>query len=200
VRRIVAVSLLSVVVYLAVTAVQVGLASRQRPAQRADAIVVLGAAQYDGTPSPALKARLDRAADLFKAGIGPQGWATRGGEPGHRLSEASASDLYLPQQGVPREALRLAVHGGNTYESLAAAARFLRQDDARRVMLISDAWHSYRLVDTAEELGLIGYVSPPRSDPMSATAIRRVSRETMLVAVGRIIGYRRLSRLQDRVA
>lgn len=189
-----------VVGYVAVTGIQVAYAARPRPPQQVDAIVVLGAAQYNGRPSPALKARLDRAAELYRQGMAPEVWVTGGQQPGDRFSEASASDLYLQNQGVPRSALKLETQGVNTYQSISAAARYLRNAEARRVLLVSDAWHSYRLLATAREVGLVGSVSPPPTDLFSALALRRVSRETLLVSVGRFIGYRRLANLQDGVA
>ena len=186
--------------YLAFTAAQVAYAARPRPPQKVDAIIVLGAAQYNGRPSPALQARLDRAADLYRQGMAPEVWVTGGQQPGDRFTEASASDLYLQNQGVPRSALKLETQGVNTWQSIAATARYLRNADARRVLLVSDAWHSYRLLATAREVGLTGHVSPPRTDLFSALALRRVSRETLLVAAGRFIGYRRLANLQDGIA
>lgn len=189
-----------VVGYVAVTAGQVAFAARPRVAHKADAIVVLGAAQYDGRPSPALQTRLDRAAELYAQGLAPEVWVTGGQQPGDRFTEASASDLYLQRKGVPRTALNLETQGVNTYQSIAAAARYLREQDARRVLLVSDAWHSYRLLQTAAEVGLRGSVAPAPTDLTSSLALRRVSRETLLVAVGRFIGYRRLANLQDGVA
>lgn len=198
--RLLSLVLLAIVVYLALSAVQVWLASRKDETAQADAIVVLGAAQYDGRPSPALKARLDHAATLYGDGRAPLVWVTGGKQPGDRFSEASASDLYLQDQGVARDDLRLEVHGANTYEALAAAARELRRNDHRDVLLVSDPWHSYRLAAIAADLGLRPRVSPARATDLSAGSVRRFARETAAVALGRIVGFGRLTRLTDRVA
>ena len=198
-RRVGAILLALLLGYLLLTATQVAIDARSRAPVEADAIVVLGAAQYNGRPSPALQARLDRAASLYHDGLAPQVWVTGGQRPGDRFSEASASDLYLQRQGVPRSALRLETQGANTYDSLAAAARYLKREGTQRVLLISDPWHSHRLLATAEEVGLDAAVSPgPRN--WSWAAVKRISRETLAVAVGRVIGYRRLKSLQDRLA
>jgi len=160
--RLLAVSLLLGCGYVAVTATQVVAASRRDSREPADAILVLGAAQYDGRPSPALQARLDHAAELFAEDVASVIWVTGGQQPGDRFTEASASSRYLIRQGVPADAVKLENQGANSYESLAAAARYLRQEERRDVLLVSDRWHSLRILSIAREVGLRGRVSPPR--------------------------------------
>lgn len=184
--------------YLAVTAVQVVMAARQEARGTADAIVVLGAAQYDGQPSPELRTRLDHAVALYEDGRAKVIWVTGGrGLPDDTFSEASASDLYLQNRGVPAAALRLEVHGENTYESLAAVSREIR-DEGRRVLLVSDPWHAYRIAAVARDVGLRPRVSPSSELRWSDHGVRRLTRETIAVAFGRIVGYRRLSGLGAR--
>lgn len=195
--RVLAVVGVSVIAYVGITAIQVWQASHRDQVADADAIVVLGAAQYAGRPSPALRARLDHAAALYEQGRAPVVWVTGGKRPGDTFSEASASDLYLQDRGVPRDALRLEVHGANTYESLAAAARELRREEHHDVLLVSDPWHSYRVLAIAEEVGLRPRVSPAEAQ-VNRSALRRLTRETIAVAVGRVIGYRRLTNLNER--
>ena len=199
-RRVVVGVVLAAAVYLGVTAVQVSLAATQEPSAAADAIVVLGAAQYDGRPSPALRARLDHAAALYEEGLADQVWLTGGKRPGDRTTEASTSDLYLQRKGVPPEDRRLENQGANTYQSLAAVARYLRGEGGRSVILVSDPWHSYRLAATAREVGLQPQVSPAGDAGVSGAGIKRIGRETFAVALGRVIGYRRLANLSDRLA
>ncbi len=196
-----AVALLGVLVagYLALTGAQEWHAPRAEDAQRTDAIVVLGAAQYDGRPSPALRARLDHAADLYHDDLAPVVWVTGGRQPGDRFSEASASDLYLQRRDVPKSALRLETQGASTYESLTAAARLLRKAGAREVLLVSDPWHSYRITAIAREAGLRPRVSPAEAGGVSGSALRRLARETVAVSLGRLVGYRRLTRLDERL-
>ncbi len=197
--RLLAVSLLLGCGYVAVTATQVVAASRRDSREPADAILVLGAAQYDGRPSPALRARLDHAADLFAEDVASVIWVTGGQQPGDRFTEASASSRYLIRQGVPADAVKLENQGANSYESLAAAARYLRREQRLDVLLVSDRWHSLRILSIATEVGLRARVSPTQTTVTEGTASRLV-RETAAVALGRLVGYRRLTGLDQRLA
>ena len=200
-RRVGRVALVLVAVvftYLAITLLQVWAGAGRDQHVAADAIVVLGAAQYNGQPSPALRIRLDHAVTLYEEGLAPIVWVTGGRQPGDEFSEASASSRYLIRQGIPDTAVQLEVQGDNTYESLAAAARYLREDGNHNVLLVSDPWHAYRIAATAREVGLNPHVSPAGRATMSENAVRRLSRETGAVAVGRLIGYRRLTNLTER--
>ena len=196
--RALALLLALAVIYIAVTAGQIWVAARRDGTGAADAIVVLGAAQYDGEPSPALRLRLDHAVKLFSDGVAPVVWVTGGRRPGDRFSEASASSRYLIRSGVPDGSVKLEVKGGNSYQSLAAAARYLREDDQRDVLLVSDPWHSYRIAAIAEEVGLEPRVSPASEAEWSGVGVRRLAHETVAVGLGRIIGYRRLTGLGER--
>lgn len=188
------------VLYVVVTFVQVWSASRQDHAQHSDAIVVLGAAQYNGQPSPVLQARLDHAFDLWSRGFAPIIVVTGGGQEGDLTTEAKSGYDYLRARGVPDEALRLEVDGTNTWESLAASARILRNEGLDEVLLVSDPYHSYRLVGIAHELGLDAHVSPTDTSPLAgADEFRALVRETAAVSLGRIIGYRRLVHLDDEI-
>jgi uncharacterized SAM-binding protein YcdF (DUF218 family) len=189
-----------VVLYVAVTFVQVWWASRQDGAEQAQAIIVLGAAQYNGVPSPIYEARLDHAAELYKAGMAEVIVTTGGRQEGDEFSEANAGFTYLVGQGVPESALRQEVDGRNSWESLAASARFLQDEGIDDVLLVSDPYHSFRLAQIAGELGLEAHVSPTGTSPVSnAGELRAMVRETAAVSVGRIIGYRRLMNLDDAV-
>src|SRR3954468_10806172 len=121
----------AVVVYLAVTFIQVWIASRRDEARPAQAIVVLGAAQYNGRPSPVLRARLDHAAALFKKGLADVVVVTGGKQPGDTFTEASASADYLAGKGIPQEKVLREVEGRNSWQSLAASAAFLKRDGRR---------------------------------------------------------------------
>lgn len=193
--RLMAMVLVIAAAYLVVTFVQVWQASGRDEARPADAIVVLGAAQYDGEPSPVLARRLDHAADLYAGGIAPVIVVTGGNQPGDRFTEATAGANYLIRLGVPDAAIRREVQGESSWESLAAAARFLRADDTTSVVLVSDPYHAMRIDGIAHELGLDAVVSPADT----GTSVGALLRETAAVAVGRIIGYDRLVRIDDRV-
>jgi uncharacterized SAM-binding protein YcdF (DUF218 family) len=182
--------------YVLVTLVQVVVTSRAEQARQADAVVVLGAAQYNGVPSPVLRARLDHALDLWRRGVAPMVVVTGGKQPGDRVTEATASADYLIERGVPDAAILREVQGHTTWESLAAAARILTQRDLESVVLVSDPYHALRIRQTARELGLTAYVSPTRTSPEPAyTVARHVVQETVGVSVARFIGYRRLLHL-----
>jgi uncharacterized SAM-binding protein YcdF (DUF218 family) len=191
--RAIALVLALALLYVLVTLGQVLAATRHDDRTRADAIIVLGAAQYDGQPSPALRNRLDHAAALYGDDLAPVIWVTGGRQPGDRFSEASASSQYLIRQGIPNDAVQLEIHGGNSYESLAATARYLRSRDQRDVLLVSDAWHTYRVTAIAREVGLRPRVSPSSPARLSGVGLRRLGREVTAVALGRFVGYRRLT-------
>ncbi len=116
--------------YYAVTLIQVVRAGRTTDPDPAEAIVVLGAAQYDGRPSPQLASRLDHALELYEAGLAPVVMVTGGNQPGDRFTEAEASANYLVDRGVPESAIMREDAGHTTFESLAAAA------DQRRDRLV----------------------------------------------------------------
>jgi uncharacterized SAM-binding protein YcdF (DUF218 family) len=199
--RVVGWMLVAVLSYLVVTFAQVGLAAARDDARPAQAIVVLGAAQYNGRPSRVFRARLDHAAALYKQQLAPIVVVTGGGRPGDRYSEARAAAEYLYTRGVPDEAQRREVEGRSSWESLAAVSRFLRQEDINEVLLVSDPWHSYRIQAIAEAEGLTAYSSPTPTSPYTAAGtLRRLVHESGAVALGRLIGYRRLTHLEQVVS
>jgi uncharacterized SAM-binding protein YcdF (DUF218 family) len=189
-----------VVLYLGVTLAQVWWASRRDDARPAQAIVVLGAAQYNGRPSPVLRARLDHALDLWRRQLAPLLVVTGGRQPGDNFTEATASADYLIAAGVPDADILREVSGRTTWESLAAASRFLRQRGITKVLLVSDPFHSERLVAIASELKLTGYASPTRTSPIRGwSAVPYFGRETIAVAAGRVLGFRRLVGIEHNV-
>ncbi len=197
--RVVLAAVLLTGAYLAVTFAQVYRASRNDGARSADAIVVLGAAQYDGRPSPVLRNRLDHALGLYEGGLAPHIVLTGGRQEGDRFTEATAGYNYLRQRGVPDEDLLREVNGHSSWESLAAAARFLIERGETDVVLVTDGYHAYRVEAIAEDLGLRASVSPSDSRLSRAAEARQLVRETAAVAIGRIIGFDRLLRLDNAV-
>lgn len=188
------------VLYLGVTFAQVWTASRRDQARPVQAIVVLGAAQYNGRPSPVLQARLDHAFDLWRAGRADVVVVTGGRQPGDRFTEAGSSANYLLARGVPDAHLLREVSGRNSWQSLASAAAFLKARGIRRVLLVSDPFHDLRISLMAGELGLTPYVSPTRTSPIRGTSVfGHMIRETAEVAIGRIVGFRRLVGVSERV-
>ncbi len=120
---------------------------------------------------------------------------TGGNQPGDRFTEASAGSAYLVAHGVPGRQILLEVHGKSSWQSLAAAARFLKERKLTRVVLVSDPYHSARIDDIAEEVGLDAVTSPTRTSPIKGAGVwRRIFTETLRVAAGRVFGYGRLDR------
>lgn len=155
------------------SAVDVLRAAARDDAAAADAIVVLGAAQYRGRPSPVLRARLDHAIGLFAQGIAPRVVLTGGVADGDTASEAAVSRLYVLAAGVPDSAILLENEGRTTGQSLLRVARLL---DARRletVVLVSDPFHVRRAGRIARRHGLQVMTSPTRTDDLW----RRLSRQ-----------------------
>lgn len=191
--RVLAALVLILVLYVVFTFVQVWLASRSDRATSADAIVVLGAAQYDCTPSPVLERRLDHAHDLYLDGVAGTIVVTGGKQAGDRCTEAESSATYLRELGVPDEALLLEVHGSNSWESLAATAHILRERDLTRAVLVTDGYHALRARAISDQLGIDATVSPSRPGGSLGALIK----ETAAVAVGRLVGFEHLVDIDD---
>jgi len=171
---------------------QVWWASKQDDRAPSSAIVVLGAAQWNGKPSPVLKARLDHAADLYEQGVAKTVIVTGGKQHGDLVGEGRAGYDYLRTKGVPESALKIEVDGDDTYSELSASAHILDQAKlGRSVVIVSSPYHAYRASAIASEVGLDPHFSPS-SDEVSTAAL---TRETGGAAIGRILGYRRLSNL-----
>jgi uncharacterized SAM-binding protein YcdF (DUF218 family) len=183
----------AVVGYYLVSLYQVWSTGRSDQARPVDAIVVMGAAQYDGDPSPQLAARLDHVAELWPQGLAPLVVVTGGNQPGDRFTEAEASANYLVDHGVPADAILQEPSGHNSYESLHGAADLLAERGLSRVLIVTDPYHSLRSRLIAEEVGLTAYVSPtPTSVVTGGELLGRELREAAGVAVGRLVGFDRL--------
>src|SRR5687768_2643641 len=141
--------------------------SRDR-AQAADAIVVLGAAQYVGRPSPVLKARLDHAISLWSRGLAPLLIVTGGMGAGDTTSEGAVSRQYALKHGVPDSAILVENQGRTTRESLGVVADMMHGRNLDRAILVSDPFHMLRLSIVARGLGLTPYTSPTPTSPISA--------------------------------
>lgn len=193
-RLVLALALL-LVVYVLVTFVQVWQASRRDAAQSADAIVVLGAAQYDCRPSPVLTQRLDHAHGLYTDGVADTIVVTGGKRDGDRCTEAQSSADYLRAAGVPDDDLLLEVQGRSSWQSLAATSHILRDRGLTRVVLVTDGYHALRVQAIADQLGLDASVSPSQR----GGSLGELVKETAAVAVGRIVGFDRLVDIDDQI-
>ena len=175
--------------FAAVRVVQVG--ERDERGYVVDAIVVLGAAQYDGRPSPVLRARLDHAVELYLNGTAPILLMTGGRAPGDRLSEADVARRYAVRSGVPESAVLSEETGHDTLSSLRNAAAVLRQQGLQRALFVSDRTHMLRVLRIATDLGITAYGSPTRTSPVDRDDVARaeaVVRELAALAVYLLLG------------
>lgn len=154
----------------------------------ADAIVVLGAAQYNGVPTPVFQARLEHAAILFDEGVAPQVITVGGNQPGDVYTEAGSGRAYLTELGVPPLAILAVETGTNTVGSLDAVAQTVTDQGGDSVVLVSDPTHSYRARVMAQDVGLEARTSPTRHGPAVLT------RENQLTGIvretGAVLWYR----------
>ncbi len=148
---------------------QQGATDERRPA---DAILVLGAAQYDGKPSPVFEARLEHAVALWKEGVAPWFIVTGGKLPGDRTTEAAVARRYAVAHGVPESAIFGEDEAHNTLDSLAAVAVQMRDRDLRTVVLVSDPTHMLRTLRIAKDLGLEAWGSPTTTSPIVGDPVR----------------------------
>jgi uncharacterized SAM-binding protein YcdF (DUF218 family) len=142
--------------------------AQQVGAGQVGAALVLGAAQWNGNPSPVLRARLDHALDLYRRGQVRQIILTGGVGAGDTTSEAAAGKQYLVDHGMTADALLLEDQGTTTWESLRNAVPLARANRIGAVLLVSDPFHMLRSIKMARDLGLIAYGSPTRSSPIAA--------------------------------
>ena len=141
--------------------------SRDR-ARNSDAIVVLGAAQYVGRPSPVLRARLDHALSLWQRGLAPVLIFTGGTGAGDTTSEAAVSRVYALKHGVPDTAILLENEGKTTRQSLAAVSAIMEARRMKTAILVSDPFHMLRLRILSTQYGVDAYTSPTQTSPISA--------------------------------
>ena len=167
---VVAVNLMALGWAAVVVAVAVQAAHDQ--ATGADAIAVLGAAQYNGRPSPVFRARLDHAATLYQRGLAPTVLVTGGVGARDTLNEANVGRSYLVHLGIPDDAVIPLAGGHDTFSSIDQVRRWFNGRDSRRVLLVSDGFHMLRLQIIARRLGLTPYTSPAAGSPIHANVRR----------------------------
>jgi uncharacterized SAM-binding protein YcdF (DUF218 family) len=173
--------LAAVVVLVAVTAGRVVWAAEQDDRTPADALVVLGAAQYDGTPAAYLAARLEHALELHEDGVAPVVVTVGGQQPGDRFTEAAAGRAWLVDRGVAEDAVVEVPRGGNTLASMSAVADVMRERGLGSAVVVTDPWHSLRATRMLEQQGVDAHASPTRTGPANQgaeVAVRYTVRET----------------------
>ncbi len=140
----------------------------------ADAIVVLGAAQYDGRPSPLFQARLDHAVELYEAGIAPRLILTGGKADGDRTTEAASAAAYAIDHGVPPAAILLDQQSRTTLESVRAVGRLLRANELEDAVFVSDRPHMLRVLRMAADNGIQAWGSPTSTSPLERDPVRQI--------------------------
>jgi uncharacterized SAM-binding protein YcdF (DUF218 family) len=199
--KLVIAGILIVLAYVGFTVWNVWSEAQNNEVAEVDAIVVLGAAQYNGTPSPVLQARLDHAAELWKQGYAPTIVVTGGRQPGDTNSEGGASAAYLGRLGIPDTNILREVQGRTSWESLQAATQFMNDRGIHSVILVSDPFHNARIKAMASDLGLEARVSPTQTSPLGGEAARsHYVKEVIGLGVGRIVGFSRVAGLEDDFA
>lgn len=166
-RRALSLVVLAAAIIYTVALVTVLVVSQQDQRVPADAIVVLGAAQYNGRPSPVLRARLDHALQLYRDGLAPRILVTGGVGRGDTTSEAIVARQYLVARKIAPEQVVAQPQGRSTEASMTAVAGWLAGAGLKRVILVSDPFHMFRLRLEARRTGLQAYTSPTESSPIS---------------------------------
>ena len=172
--RLVIIGGLIVLVATAATTFRIWSQGGRDEQQPADAIVVLGAAQYDGRPSPVFEARLEHAVDLWHQGLADAFVVTGGKLPGDRTTEAAVARQYAIQHGVPADAIFGEDEARNTLTSLTAVADELRKREMTSAIFVSDPTHMLRVLKIADDLGIDAYGSPTETSPVEADPLRSV--------------------------
>jgi len=161
--------LVAVLLYLASICAKIEHAAGQQELHSADAIVVFGAAEYSGHPSPVLRARLDHAYDLFQRGLAPVVITTGGAAADPSFSEGGVGHDYLMHRGIPDAALIAETQGSDTAQSAARIAVIMRANHMHSCLAVSDAYHVFRIGKLLEHEGAQVYLAPrPDSRPHSA--------------------------------
>jgi vancomycin permeability regulator SanA len=157
---------------------------------RADVILVLGAAQYGGEPSPIFKGRLDHGALLYRKGFADRIMVLGSGQQGDVTTEAEAGATYLVERGLPDDAVHASPVGRSTFDSLRGAVREMRTLDLDSAFLVSDPWHNLRIRRMSRDLGIEGYVSATWHSAARSqyTRLQGYARETFAYLYYRVFG------------
>jgi vancomycin permeability regulator SanA len=185
--------LLVVLTMIGASAITVWRAAHRDDASRidqTDVIIVLGAAQYGGTPSPVFRGRLDHAVLLYRQGRADSVMVVGSKSPGDTTTEAEAGRDYLVSQGVPAGSVLVEPVGRTTYDSLVGASRYMREHGMRSAFLVSDPWHNARITRMASDLGFQGYASATWTSAATSeeTRFTGYARETFAYLYYRVFG------------
>ncbi len=189
--RLLLLAITIVLAFLAITAAHiVAAAASQQEVPRSDAIVVFGAAEYSGRPSPVLKARLDHALDLFHRGVAPVVITTGGAADDPKFSEGGVGKDYLMRHGIPERSLIAETQGRDTSESATRVGVIMHTNGLRSCVAVSDAYHVFRIRKLLEHEGIGPVYTAPRPDSrphgvfQRAFAVLREATSYMLWRIG----------------
>jgi len=195
-RRVATIVLATGVVLAVVAGVnvaQVWMAGRTDDRRAVDAIVVMGAAQYDGRPTPQFQARLDHALELWMDGVAPIIVTTGGNQPGDRFTEGGSGAKYLNERGVDSSSLVIEEAGSTTRRSLVGVAGLLFERGAEHVVIVTEPFHALRSQLIAQDLGLHVSLSSTQTSPMGTReAFRHHLEEGLGITIAQFIGFARL--------
>jgi vancomycin permeability regulator SanA len=160
--------------FLVVTAARIVEAASQQDVPHADAIVVFGAAEYSGRPSPVLKARLDHALDLYHSGVAPVVITTGGAASDPKFTEGGVGRDYLMRHGVPERSLIAETQGRDTSESAVRVGVIMHANSLRSCVAVSDAYHVFRIRKLLEHEGIGAVYTAPRPDSRPRGVFQRI--------------------------
>ncbi|HWY19935.1 MAG TPA: YdcF family protein [Candidatus Acidoferrum sp.] len=168
-----AAALLALVSFFVLTGVRIAHEGALQELHPADAIVVFGAAEYSGRPSPVLRARLDHAFDLFRQGVAPVVITTGGAAADPRFSEGGVGTAYLKRRGIPERNLIAETQGSDTAQSAVRVAVIMRANGLHSCVAVSDAYHVFRIKRLLEHEGVGPVYVAPRPDSRPHGAVQR---------------------------
>ena len=177
-RRIVVAVVIAALVGVFIPIARIEWAGLRQNNARTDAIVIFGAAQFDGTPSPVLQNRLDHAFELYTAGVAPRLVTVGGSRPGDRFTEATAGRNYLHMRGVEWRRIKAVKSGEDTFSSAEAVAKWAVAEGIRSFTVVSDRAHVARASSMLKAFGFEVHTSAPQSGPGSSLTWQYVARET----------------------
>lgn len=186
--RLLILAFLAVVAFTAHISKRISEDSQRNDAQPADAIVVFGAAEYAGRPSPVYRARLDHAYDLFQRGLAPMIITTGGAGGDPHFSEGGVGREYLASRGVPEPRLIAETQGGDTQQSAGRVAVIMKANRMRTCLAVSDGYHMFRIKQMLGSQGVVVYGAPrPESRPLTGMERVRITlREVLSYALWRM--------------
>ena len=194
--RVVAAIVLLVALVVVGVGARIWWVARGDDRRHSDALLVLGASQYNGRPSPVYEARLAHALDLWRDHVSTHVVTVGGGQPGDRTTEAASGKVWLVDHGVPADDVVAVPSGSDTLESVRDAKRAMSDHGWRTAVVVTDPWHSFRARSMADDAGIDAVTSPARSGPAVRTRsveLRYIARET-----GAYLSYKLFHRSVER--